>query len=190
MKEIERALMALTDALSGFEEIKDETAYQRLISKTITFSAEVAKAGKSIFSEQSFTVIAGEGEPTFRQKGNAFEIAFPSVLKKSRRLTTGEDLAHLYEKYEKPIEEYFWDRDIVYGEPRVFWFSFHGCKGDCDNLETKVIIDLISGYFVPDDSGEYVSIYVTSLPDKEVKTVLKILTRDEFIKELNHETSV
>lgn len=190
MKEIERALVALTDAFSGFEEIKNETAYQRLISKTITFTAEVAKAGESVFYEKPFTVIAGEGEPTFMQRGDSFEITFPSVLKKSRRLTSGEDLGHLYEKYEKPIEEYFWDRDIAYGEPRVFWFSFHGFTGDCDNLETKVIIDLISGYFVPDDSGEFLSIYVTSLPDKEVKTVLKILTRDEFVKELNDATSV
>ena len=176
--------------LRSLKEGADEATYQRLVSDTLAFTAGVARLGEAVEEEKPFTVIRGGGKPVFETRGRSVVITFPSILKKSRRLTKPADLEYLYEKYERPAADYFWDRETAYGEKRVFWFEFHGWKGDCDNLETKVIVDLLAGYFVPDDTGEYLSVYQSAVPDSEVKTVLRILTREDFVKELKDASDI
>lgn len=190
-KVIEEALKNLDNMKSALckldEDASDEAAYQRLVSKSLKHSSLVSKLAEGVKEKQAYTVIRGDSDrPTFSVQDETATITFPAILKKSRRLTCPEDLKFIYEKYEKPIKEFFYQNEFNYGKKRVFWFEYHGWKGDCDNLETKAIIDLTSGYLVPDDTGKYVSIYQTAVEDDQTKTVLRIMTENDFKKELSH----
>lgn len=192
LKSIKQTLACIEKQVSKINRDEDIPTMKSRITVLINDMERLAVKGRSIplFTEREEYEQTGDRavKINFERNEDILDMEIPLLLPKKKVTKTNK--SYLVNLFHGEFQSFFRNTDFSrYEEPVIIWFEFQykkriGKQGfrDHDNLETKIVKDMLIPYLVVDDNPSYCDDFNSSKTGDYDATFIHVVPRQRFAR--------